>query len=63
MRSEDLVRLYGFSKRYWIKAAAAGKIPGARQPSGQNGHWSFDAAEFASVPALTEDSRRAANQS
>lgn len=26
--------------------AAAGKIPGARQPSGTGGHWTFDAKEL-----------------
>lgn len=44
--SSQIAAEYGFSSRYWIKQAAAGKVPGARQPSGPGGQWLFDHADF-----------------
>lgn|SRR5215472_3963973 len=44
--ASNLARLYGCSPRYWTRLAAAGKIPGARQPSGPMAKWLFDAAVF-----------------
>jgi hypothetical protein len=38
-----VARQYGFTARHWIKLAAAGRIPGARQPFGARGAWVFDA--------------------
>src|SRR6478736_4151278 len=46
-RTADLVLRYGFTTRHWTKLAAAGRIPGASQPCGPHGHWSFDARLFA----------------
>ncbi len=37
---------YGFTPRHWIAQAAAGKIPGAYQPSGARGKWMFDRETF-----------------
>jgi hypothetical protein len=34
IKAAEIAREYGFSTRYWTKLAAAGKIPGATQPSG-----------------------------
>lgn len=39
-------RITGFSQRWLTTAAAAGTIPGARQPSGEGGAWRFDRAAF-----------------
>ena len=47
LRTADLVVRYGFTARHWTKLAAQGRIPGARQPCGPRGHWSFDARLFA----------------
>lgn len=47
LRASEIARAYGLSPRYWIKMAAAGRIPGARQPSGAGGAWLFDAKLFA----------------
>jgi hypothetical protein len=46
LRASVLARQYGFTSRYWIKLAAAGRIPGARQPFGPGGVWLFDAEQF-----------------
>src|SRR6266567_1132780 len=46
LRAADLVNRYGFTPRYWIRLAAQGKIPGAHQPSGAQGHWLFDPVIF-----------------
>jgi hypothetical protein len=46
-RPTDEIAPYGFPKRHWTKLAAQGRIPGARQPCGPRGHWSFDARLFA----------------
>lgn len=46
IRASDLSARYGFTGRYWIKLAAAGRIPGAWQPSGPRGQWVFDRAKF-----------------
>jgi integrase len=47
LRASEIARAYGFTSRYWIRLAAAGKVPGAWQPSGPGGGWLFDHAEFA----------------
>src|SRR6516162_815627 len=46
LRTPDLVARYGFTAQHWIKLAAEGRIPGATQPCGPRGHWSFDAILF-----------------
>src|ERR1700730_15248000 len=46
LRASEIARAYGFTSRYWIRLAAAGKIPGAWQPSGPGGGWLFDQAQF-----------------
>jgi len=46
LRASEIAARYGFTPRYWIKRAAAGKIPGARQPSGPRGGWLFDGDLF-----------------
>jgi hypothetical protein len=48
LRASEIARVYGFSSRHWIRMAAEGRIPGARQPSGVGGVWLFDAVRFAS---------------
>lgn len=45
-KASEIAAEYGFSTRYWIKLASAGKIPGAWQPSGEHGVWVFDRREF-----------------
>jgi hypothetical protein len=45
-KAAEIAKEFGFTSRYWIKLAAAGKIPGARQPSGPGGSWVFDMREF-----------------
>src|SRR5206468_785392 len=47
LRASDLARRYGFTARYWVKLAADGRIPGARQPFGPRGTWLFDGAAIA----------------
>ena len=47
LRASEIARKYGFTPRQWIRLAAAGKIPGARQPAGARGQWLFDAVLFA----------------
>jgi hypothetical protein len=47
LRASEISRQYGFTSRYWIRMAAAGRVPGARQPSGVGGAWLFDARLFA----------------
>jgi hypothetical protein len=47
LRASEIARAYGFTPRHWIRLAAVGKIPGARQPSGAKGQWLFDAEVFA----------------
>lgn len=42
----ELASDYGFSRRYWIRLAAQGSIPGAHQPSGPGGKWVFERAAF-----------------
>ncbi len=37
---------FGLSPRHWTRMAAAGKIPGAWQPSGEGGAWLFDIDAF-----------------
>lgn len=44
--STTLAKRYGFSSRHWTSLAAAGKLPGAYQPSGTGGKWVFDEAAF-----------------
>lgn len=44
--STTLAKRYGFSARHWTSLAAAGKLPGAYQPSGTGGKWVFDEAAF-----------------
>src|SRR5262245_48727518 len=46
LRASEIAARYGLSSRYWIKMAAAGRIPGAWQPSGPGGAWLFDKAQF-----------------
>lgn len=46
LRACDLARDYGFTARHWLRLAAAGKIPGARQPAGAGGHWLFERRGF-----------------
>jgi hypothetical protein len=46
LRATDIARDYGFTPRHWARLAAAGKIPGARQPGGRRGHWVFDRRVF-----------------
>lgn len=46
LRISEVVALYGFTARQWRRQAAAGRIPGARQPFGERGAWVFDAAEL-----------------
>jgi hypothetical protein len=47
LRASEIARMHGFTSRYWTRMAAAGRIPGARQPSGIGGAWVFDARQFA----------------
>lgn len=47
LRASEVAREYGRTPRYWIRLAAAGKVPGARQPSGEGGQWAFDAVKLA----------------
>jgi len=49
LRASDISDAYGFTSRRWIRQAAAGRIPGARQPSGVGGVWLFDARLFAKL--------------
>ncbi len=37
-----LVEEFGFTERHWIRMAAAGRVPGARQPFGPRSSWVFD---------------------
>lgn len=37
-----LVEEFGFTERHWIRMAAAGRVPGARQPFGPRSRWVFD---------------------
>ena len=46
LSASDLAREYGFTPRHWTRLAAAGRVPGARQPSGRLGQWLFEAAIF-----------------
>src|SRR5215831_1539195 len=46
LRIDEVVALYGFTARHWRRQAAAGRVPGARQPFGPRGHWTFDADEL-----------------
>ena len=48
LRAPEIAARYGFTPRYWTKRAAAGNIPGARQPSGPGGGWLFDRDLFES---------------
>ena len=57
LRASEIAARYGLSSRYWIKMAAAGRIPGAWQPSGPGGGWLFDQAQFV---AWREASKRRA---
>src|SRR6266700_3788350 len=50
----DLASHYGFTPRYWVRLAAEGKIPGAHQPSGAQGHWLFDPVTFKRWWATTQ---------
>ncbi|WP_156295746.1 hypothetical protein [Methylobacterium aquaticum] len=40
----DLVEEFGFTERHWTRMAAAGRVPGARQPFGPRSRWVFDLA-------------------
>jgi hypothetical protein len=40
----DMVAAFGFTERHWIRKAAAGQVPGARQPFGPKSSWCFDLA-------------------
>lgn len=44
--ASQIAQEFGFSARHWTRAASAGKVPGACQPSGPGGHWLFDVALF-----------------
>src|SRR5262249_58633274 len=57
LRASEIARAYGFTSRHWIRLAAAGKIPGAWQPSGPGGGGLFDQAQFV---AWREASKRRA---
>ena len=46
LRPSDLAARFGLTARYWRAMAAAGRIPGARQPSGRRGGWIFDRSAF-----------------
>jgi hypothetical protein len=35
--ASDIAARYGFTARHWIRLAAAGKVPGAKQPTGPRG--------------------------
>ena len=48
LTASALARSYGFTPRHWIRLAAQGRIPGARQPFGPRGRWVFDASIFKS---------------
>jgi len=54
LKATDLADRYGFTARYWIKLAAAGRVPGAWQPSGPGGAWLFDEAQFAAWREATK---------
>jgi hypothetical protein len=45
-KAVEIAQEYGFSTRYWIKLAANGRIPGAKQPAGKGGCWVFDRVVF-----------------
>ena len=40
--AKHLVEEFGFTSRHWIRMAAAGRVPGARQPFGPGSSWVFD---------------------
>lgn len=42
VRAADLVSEFGFTERHWVRQAAAGRVPGARQPFGAHSPWVFD---------------------
>lgn len=46
IKASEVSARYGFTTRYWIRLAAAGKLPGAWQNE-PGGHWQFDAAALA----------------
>jgi hypothetical protein len=46
LTARQLSQKYGYTDRHWIRMAAAGKIPGARQPFGHGGTWFFDEDTF-----------------
>lgn len=39
---EAIIEEFGFSRRQWLNQAAAGRVPGARQPFGPGTTWVFD---------------------
>lgn len=47
IKASEIAADYGFTPRYWIRLAIAGRIPGVRQPSGPGGQWIFDRRAFA----------------
>lgn len=64
----DLVAEFGFTERHWTRMAAAGRVPGARQPFGPRSRWVFDltavrewwaAAEKAGRPVWSPQPRTA----
>jgi hypothetical protein len=44
--ASQIAKEYGFTARHWTRLAAAGKLPGTYQPSGEGGKWLFDAQVF-----------------
>ena len=42
VRAADLVSEFDFTERHWVRQAAAGRVPGARQPFGAHSPWVFD---------------------
>ena len=50
----ELVEEFGFTERHWIRQAAAGRVPSARQPFGPRSSWVFDLEEVRRWWASTE---------
>ena len=40
--ASEIVEEFGFTTRHWIRMAASGRVPGARQPFGPRSSWIFD---------------------
>ena len=68
--TSEIVEEFGFTARHWNRMAAAGRVPGARQPFGPRSSWVFDldavrawwaasekTSETAAVPARAKTPR------